>query len=136
MSYVIVDPEGATRARFGSLREVRQWARALRDSNPDLADELLLLTYDAHGDKVGSSQWLLDFVPDAPTRVMMIVGAEVVPPRMALMSERVAEQVLSEARSGTATSTSPLFRRPRTLASETRLSEVAETAVAERQPVP
>jgi hypothetical protein len=63
MRYVIIDPEGATRASFGSLREVREWAQAVKEQDLDLLDELVLMTYDAAGDEV-ANQWLSDFVPD------------------------------------------------------------------------
>ena len=62
MRYVIVDPEGASRAYFGSLREVREWVRALNAQDSDLLDELFLMTYDASGNEV-ANQWLSDFVP-------------------------------------------------------------------------
>lgn len=74
MRYVIVDPEGATRARFGRLREVQEWAAALKERDADLLDELILLTYDAAGDEV-ANQWLTDFVPDVPAPAIASLAA-------------------------------------------------------------
>jgi hypothetical protein len=123
MRYVVVDPEGATRARFGSLREVREWAQTLREHSPDLADELLLMTYDAHGTKVGASHWLTDFVPDGEVAPVVGLLEEAVRTYATVIGGGVAAVDWS----GTAMSTSLASRRSRTPANDTLGPEVAET---------
>lgn len=123
MRYVIVDPEGSSRAYFGSLREVREWARSLKASDPDLLHELLLLTYDASGTTV-ANQWLSDFVPEAAAMISMAMFA--IETASALPMNLTGSGV-SVGWSGTAGSTTPSFLRPHTLSSDTGSPELAGT---------
>jgi hypothetical protein len=99
MRYVIVDPEGSTRARLENLRAVRDWTRAQKARDPELLDELILLTFDASGDEV-ANQWLSDYAPDIPE--LVIVALVEATPSRELMGADVAGSVLSEDWSGTA----------------------------------
>ncbi len=130
MRYVIVDPEGASRAYFGSLREVREWVRALNAQDSDLLDELFLMTYDASGNEV-ANQWLSDFVPQVGAIIATAVLAlEAVPAApIQLMNEGFSDAGLLAGWSGTAASTSRVFRHQRKPATGTRSRELAETAV-------
>jgi hypothetical protein len=129
MRYVIVDPEGASRMRFGSLREVREWARCQNEANPDLLDELLLLTFDAAGNEV-ANQWLADYVPDSQAATYALVGSL----ERATSTQPVAVgpglldlSALSEASSGTAASKRPSSRHQGMPAIETPDHAAAET---------
>jgi hypothetical protein len=123
MRYVIVDPEGSSRAYFGSLREVREWMRALKAQDPDLLDELVLMTYDAMGREV-ANQWLSDFFPEIGA-IVATLALEIAPVGSLINDD----PALSAGWYGTATSTSPVFRRQCMPASDTRSSALAEMAV-------
>jgi|HubBroStandDraft_6_1064221.scaffolds.fasta_scaffold00417_16 hypothetical protein len=73
MRYVIVDPEGSSRAHFASLREVDAWARAVAAEDPDLYDELQLLTYDAAGSPI-ANQWLSAFASGGSWNAFALVS--------------------------------------------------------------
>jgi hypothetical protein len=124
MRYVIVDPEGSSRAHFGSLRAVREWARELKAKDPELLTEMLMLTYDAAGNEV-ASQWLSDFVPEVPAIISMAMFAL---ETASAMPMQLTGPGLSVGWSGTAGSTTPVFHRPHTLASDTDAHELAGTA--------
>lgn len=126
MRYVIVDTEGATRARFGRLQEVRDWACALAARDEELLDELILLTYDAAGNEV-ANQWLSDFVPEPQTAS---VGTSV---QLRETQSVVSEAVMGFAGAGplagsfgTATSIHPASRRRQTTATDTVRSGAGE----------
>jgi hypothetical protein len=131
MRYVIIDPEGSSRAVLGSLREVYEWANAVKGDDPDLFDELQLVTYDAAGTTV-ANQWLSDYFPPVPsvTANLYAVSAASVSPM------RVHLAALSAGWFGTAASTTPVSLRPQRLASETRSLEPAEMTEFGMQPVP
>jgi hypothetical protein len=126
MRYVIVDTEGSSRGYFGSLREVREWARVLKGTDADLLAELLLLTYDADGDQV-ASQWLSDFVPEV--RAIISVALYGFETRSTLPTQITGAEA-AEGWSGTATSTTPVFVHPRTPASDTGSPALAGTAAS------
>ena len=127
MRYVIVDPEGSSRASFGSLREVRRWLRALNEQDPLLMEELFLMTYDASGTEV-ANQWLSDFVPEVGAIIAMAMAVEMVPAGP-VMGDQFSGAGVLEGGYGMATSTPPAFRRQYTPATETHYRELAETAV-------
>lgn len=124
MRYVIVDPEGSSRAYFGSVREVREWARTLKGQEPDLLRELQLLTYDASGNTV-ANQWLSDFVPEVPAMISMAMFAIETPSALPMS---LIGSGISVGWSGTAGSTTRASRHPQTPASETDSPVLAGTA--------
>jgi hypothetical protein len=129
MRYVIVDPEGSSRAYFGSLREVREWARALKDGDPELLDEMLLMTYDANDNEV-ANQWLGDFVPDVPASIARDVAAQEMRSASPFsVTEGLVAGGLLVGWSGTATSKSPVSPRQHRDATDTGSRELAEMAV-------
>jgi hypothetical protein len=125
MRYVIVDPEGSSRAYFGSLRDVREWADALKHADPELLDELLLMTYDAAGNEV-ANQWLSDFTPPAVT--LMFTAPR---PREGAISTptQLTVEGLAAGWSGMATSTIPESRHPHRRATDTLAHAPMEMAV-------
>lgn len=125
MRYVIVDPEGSSRAYFGSLREVRAWANALRQTDTELLEELLLLTYDAAGNEV-ANQWLSDFTPPAVSQVFAVP----LPREGAIsMPTQITVEGLAAGWSGMATSMTPASRHPHRRASDTPVLAPVEMAV-------
>lgn len=124
MRYVVVDQEGASRAYFGSLGEVRAWARSLKAEDPEFLSELLLLTYDASGNAV-ANQWLSDFVPEARVVISMAMFAIETPSALPM---HLMGSGLSAGWSGTEGSTTLAFCHPHTLASETGSPELAGMA--------
>jgi hypothetical protein len=135
MRYVIVDPEGSSRAYFGSLYEVRKWARTLKTNDPDLLHELQLLTYDADGNTV-ANQWLSDFVPEMPAIISTLVGLRegsligtAWPQSSPTLVSASAGEDLSEASSGTAGSMTPGSVHLHTRASDTLAPGAMEMAV-------
>lgn len=124
MRYVVIDPEGATRARFRRLREVREWAAALKERDPELLEEMVLMTYDASGAEV-ANQWLSDFVPDMPD--MVVMPAEL---SAAVLTEVSAVSAVSAEWSGRGGSMNPAFPHPHTPASGTRAPVPEEMAAS------
>ncbi len=124
MRYVIVDQEGASRAYLGTLQEVREWARALKAEDAELLDELVLMTYDAKGNEV-ANQLLSDFVPEVQALVSLAMFAIETPSAMPM---QLTGSGLSAVWSGTAASTTPVFRHPKTLATDTGSPALAGTA--------
>jgi hypothetical protein len=129
MRYVIVDPEGSSRAYFGSLREVFGWATAVKAEDPDLFAELQLISHDRFGSVV-ANQWLSDYFPGSPAKVatsLSAVGAASVSPI------QVSLVGLSAGWYGKATSTTRASRRPQRPAIDTPIPAEAEMAVAGTQ---
>lgn len=62
MEHVVVDTEGASRVVFPTLADVRDWAHALQQADPELLEELLIERYRPDGAKAGESEWADDFL--------------------------------------------------------------------------